>query len=230
MNPCHDWTHLGPMVDGRITDVPGGNGVTDGNGTSIHWDLYSNIAGTGIIYNNSGSSWLGGNWFSGSHDNPRLADFYWQIELSTVGYDASKAPMSVQLGVENGYGTDYGAPRYWSLAWSTDGVDWEVLNASSYDGEPYRMWIRTNRDWTYTIPDVPKPETKRQWHLPGNKMISLNLPVSADIWGKDKLYIRLYPALDKSGDDTSQAVSYDGAGIRNSRRSTLNYVGIRCKK
>lgn len=230
LNPSHDWTHLGPMVNGVITDVPGGNGVTDGNGTSIHFDHYSNIPKTGIIYSNSGSSWLGGNWFSGDHNNPRLADFYWQMTLSTVGYDASLAPMSVQLGVNNGYGTDYGAPRYWMLAWSNDGSTWHTVTESDYEGEPYKMWIRTDNQWSYTIPDIPKPETKRQWHLPGNKMISLNIPTTADIWGKEQIYIRLYPAMDKSGDDASQAVSYDGAGIRNSRRSCLNYVGIRCKK
>ena len=230
MNPCFDWSHLGPMVDGRITDVPGGNGVTDANGTSIHWHHHSNIAGIGVIYDNSGSAWLGGNWFSGDHNNPKLQNYYWQIDLSTEDYDASAAPLSVQLGVHNGYGSDYGAPRYWTLAWSTDGSSWNELNGDSYDGEQYKMWIRTDSEWTYTVPDVPKPETKRQWHLAGDKYISLNLPAAADIWGKEHLYIRLYPAADKSGDDAAQAVSYDGAGIRNSRRSCLNYVGIRCKK
>ena len=59
---------------------------------------------------------------------------------------------------------------------------------------------------------------------------SVNLPGSANVWGKDVVYIRLYPAKDLSGYNGSAPVSYDEAQICNNRRSCLNYVGIRCQK
>lgn len=213
-----DWTHLGPVVDGKIVDIPGGNGVTDALGRSIHWNPLSYCNLCGIIQGQNGSSWHGGNWFSGDHANPKLNEFFWEIAVSTEGYDASKAPLSIALGVSNAYGDDTGAPRYWTLAWSTDKVHWTPVYAPG-------------KDYSYTIPDFPIISSQKQYNLPGNKYICINLPKNADVWGKEYVYIHLFPAKDLSGyNGASDGVSYDGTTICNNRRSCLNYVGIRCQK
>lgn len=225
-----DWTHLGPVVDGVITDIPGGNGVTDVLGRSIHWNPLSYLNTCGIIQGQNCSSWHGGNWFSGSHSTPQLEKYYWEIAFSTEGLGAANAPLSVNLGVSSAYGDDTGAPRYWTLAYSTDHVSWTALNAASFSGEGWRDDTAKGEDYTYTIPDFPLLASKKQYNLPGNKYISVNLPSSAAVWGKDLVYVRMYPAKDLSGYNGSSAVSYDGTTICNNRRSCLNYVGIRCKK
>jgi len=226
-----DWTHLGPVVDGKIADIPGGNGVVDALGRSIHWSPLSYLNICGLIQGQNGSSWHGGNWFSGDHNNPRLKDFYWEIAFSTEGLAGSNAPLSINLGVSSGYGDDTGAPRYWNFAWSTDKENWTVVTGSSYDGEDFIDDTAKGEDYTYTIPDFPLVASKKQYNLPGNKYVSINLPSSADIWGKELVFLRLYPAKDVSGfNGASGGVSYDGTTIFNNRRSCINYVGIRCKK
>lgn len=225
-----DWTHLGPVVNGVITDLPGGNGVFDAQGRSIHWNPISYVSTTGLIQGQNCSSWHGGNWYSGDPSNPKLDQYHWEIAFSTEGLDASRAPLSVNLGVSNAYGDDTGAPRYWTLAYSTDGSSWTEVNASSYSSESWRDDTAKGTDYTYTIPDFPLIASKKQYNLPGNKYVSVNLPSSADIWGKEMVYVRLYPAKNLSGSNLSAAVSYDSAAITNNRRSCINYVGIRCKK
>lgn len=225
-----DWTHLGPVENGVITDNPGGNGVFDALGRSIHWNPLSYFNTCGIIQGQNCSSWHGGTWYSGNHSSPKLEEYYWEIAFSTEELTSASAPLSVNLGVSNAYGDDCGAPRYWTLAWSTDKSNWHKVNASSYGGETWIDDTAKGEDYTYTIPDFPVLASKRQYNLPGNKYISVNLPSAADVWGKETVYIRLYPAKDMSGYNGSAPVSYDEAQICNNRRSCLNYVGIRCQK
>lgn len=224
-----DWTHLGPVMNGVITDIPGSNGVYDALGNNIHWKPISYCSTCGIIQGENGSSWHGGNWFSGNHDNPKLDEYYWEIAFSTEGYTAAAAPLSVNLGVSSAYGDDTGAPRYWTLEYSTDQHNWTSVTGASEGGD-WVDYTAKGSDYTYTIPDFPLVASKRQYNLPGNKYISINLPDYADVWGKQTVYIRLHPAKDLSGYNGSAAVSYDSAPIANSRRSCLNYVGIRCQK
>lgn len=225
-----DWTHLGPVSGGVITDIPGTNGVFDALGRSIHWNPLSYCNLCGIIQGQNGTSWHGGTWYSGDHANPKLEEYYWEIGFSTEGLSASMAPLSVTLGVSNAYGDDNGAPRYWMLSWSDDKTSWHPVTASSYASEAWTDDTAKGEDYTYTIPDFPIISSQRQYNLPGNKYISINLPSSADVWGKEMIWIRLYPAMDKSGYNGAGAVSYDDAPISNNRRSCLNYVGIRCQK
>ena len=213
-----DWTHLGPVEGGVITDIPGTNGVNDALGRPIHWNPLSYCNLCGIIQGQNGTSWHGGYWYSGDHSNPKLDQYYWEIELSTEDFTSASAPLSVALGVSSAYGDDTGAPRYWTLAWSTDKVHWNPVYAPG-------------KDYTYTIPDFPIISSQKQFNLPGNKYICINLPKSADVWGKEHLYIHLFPAKDISGyNGAAGGVSYDGTTIYNNRRSCLNYVGIRCQK
>ena len=225
-----DWTHLGPVVGGVITDIPGTNGVNDALGRPIHWNPLSYCNLCGIIQGQNGTSWHGGNWYSGDHANPKLEEHYWEMGFSTAGLSASMAPLSITIGVSNAYGDDNGAPRYWMLSWSDDKTVWHPVTASSYVSEPWVDDTAKGEDYTYTIPDFPIISSQRQYNLPGNKYVSINLPSSATVWGKEMIWIRLYPAMDKSGDSGVGGVSYDAAGICNNRRSCLNYVGIRCQK
>lgn len=223
-----DWTHLGPVSGGRITDIPGTNGVFDALGRSIHWSPLSYVNTCGIIQGANGSSWHGGTWYSSSAS---LSSYYWEIAFSTEGLDASNAPLVLNLGVSSAYGEDNGAPRYWMLAYSSDKKNWTTVTAGDYAAEEWVDYTVKGDDYTYTIPDFPIISSQKQYNLPGNKYISVNFPSSADVWGKQTLYLHLYPAKNLSGDrSASVGLSYDAAPIRNSRRSALNYVGVRCKK
>lgn len=223
-----DWSHLGPVSGGRITDIPGTNGVFDALGRSIHWSPLSYVNTCGIIQGANGSSWHGGTWYNSASS---LDSYYWEIAFSTEGLDASNAPLVLNLGVSNAYGEDNGAPRYWMLAYSSDKVNWKTVTAGNYGAEEWVDYTVKGEDYTYTIPDFPIISSQKQYNLPGNKNISINFPSSADVWGKQTLYLHLYPAKNLSGDRTAAVgLSYDAAPIRNSRRSALNYVGVRCMK
>lgn len=228
---AQDWTHLGPVRDGRITDIPGNNGVFDALGRSIHWSPLSYVSTCGIIQGANGTGWYGGYWWSGSTSDPKLDQYFWEIEVSTAGLDASHAPLSLNLGVSQAYGEDCGAPRYWLMEYSTDKVNWTSVTDESYGAESWVDFTAKGQDYTYTIPDFPVIASKKQYNLPGNKYVSINFPAGADVWGKDALYIHLHPAKNLGGNNAAAiGVSYDGAAIANSRRSVLNYVGIRYKK
>ncbi|MBQ7268401.1 MAG: BACON domain-containing protein [Bacteroidales bacterium] len=228
---AQDWTHLGPVENGRITDIPGGNGVYDALGRSIHWSPLSYANTCGIIQGVNCSGWMGGYWWSGTSASPDLEAYFWEIEVSTVGLDASNAPLSLNLGTNNGYGEDSGAPRYWLLEYSTDKQHWTGVTAADYGAESWVDLTAKGEDYTYTIPDFPIIASKKQYNLPGNKYISINFPGSADVWGKEALYIHLRPAKNLGGSNVAAGgISYDGSAIANSRRSVLNYVGIRYKK
>lgn len=225
-----DWTHLGPVNGGTITDIPGSNGVFDYYGNNIHWKPLSYCSTCGIIQGENGSSWHGGYWFSGDHSAPALEDYYWEIAFCTSDYTPANAPLSVNLGLSSAYGDDTGAPRYWYLTYSTDKVNWHYVTADSYASETWVDLTAKGTDYTYTIPDFPLVASKRQYNLPGNKYVSVNLPSNADVWGKETVYVRLHPAKDVSGYNGASAVSYDSAQIVNNRRSCINYAGIRCQK
>ena len=225
-----DWTHLGPVSGNVITDIPGTNGVNDALGRPIHWNPLSYCNLCGIIQGQNGTSWHGGNWYSGDHANPRLENYYWEIAFSTKELSSSAAPLSLTIGVSNAYGDDNGAPRYWLMSWSDDKSTWHPVTAASYSGESWVDYTVKGSDYTYTIPDFPIISSQRQYNLPGNKYISINLPSSAAVWGRETIWIRLRPAMDKSGYNGAGAVSYDDATICNNRRSCLNYVGVRCQK
>ena len=60
--------------------------------------------------------------------------------------------------------------------------------------------------------------------------MSFTLPVTADLFGKETVYIRLIPAKDISGYDGVLPISYDGATIQNVKRACLSYVAVRYNK
>ena len=60
--------------------------------------------------------------------------------------------------------------------------------------------------------------------------MSFTLPPEEDLWGREKILIRLMPAKDVSGYDGSRPISYDGSTIQNVRRAVLSYAAIRCNK
>lgn len=202
ISPSQDWSSLGPL-----------------SGTA-----------SGIVPQSDAPAWFAAKWFSGNHADPKLDDYYWQIEFSTAELTAANAPLSVQVAAFNTVGADVGAPRYWWLKYSTDGENWQTLTADSYSGDMVQL-TSVGTEWTYTVPDYPKSGSYRQYHCPGAKNMSFTLPVSADLFGKDEVYVRLMPARDVSGyDGGGTLISYDGATIQNVKRACLSYVAVRYNK
>lgn len=198
ISPSQDWSSLGPL-----------------SGTA-----------SGIVPQSDAPAWFAAKWFSGNHADPKLDEYYWQIEFSTAELTAANAPLSVQVAAFNTVGADVGAPRYWWLKYSTDGENWQTLTADSYSGDFVQL-TSVGTEWTYTVPDYPKSGSYRQYHCPGAKNMSFTLPVTADLLGKETVYIRLIPAKDISGYDGVLPISYDGATIQNVKRACLSYVAVR---
>jgi len=201
ISPSQDWSSLGPL-----------------SGTA-----------SGIVSQTEGPAWFGAYWFSGNHADPKLNEYYWQIEFSTTGLTEANAPLSVQVAAFNTVGADVGAPRYWWLKYSADGETWHTLTADSYTGN-FVQNTSVGTEWTYTVPDYPKNGSYRQYHCPGAKNMSFTLPVSTDLFGKEAVYVRLMPAKDISGYDGLLPISYDGTTIQNVKRSCLSYVAVRYNK
>ena len=172
---------------------------------------------------------MGAYWCSGNHADPKLEEYYWQIQFSTADLSLANAPLSVQIAAFNTVGMDVGAPRYWWLKYSSDGENWETLKADSYTGDIVQ-YTSVGNEWTYSVPDYPKNGSYRQYHCPGAKNMSFTLPVSADLFGKDNVYVRLMPAKDVSGYDAQIPISYDGAKIQNVKRACISYAAVRCNK
>ena len=166
-----DWTHLGPVVDGRITNPSGGNGVTDSDGTSAHWSVHSSTNISGLIIDENGSGWYCSKWTD---------DQYVRAEFNTEGLSENNFPISITFGAINGLGESVGAPRYWQLDWSVDGKTW-------------------NKVADYTVPDFPIVYKKRTWQCPGYKMMTFNLPENSALLGKSKVYVRLKASSQQAG-------------------------------
>lgn len=228
-----DWTHLGPVKNNKITDLPGSCGVKDADGIDIHWSPYSSLSTSGVIQSANGSAFRASYWYdiANSHSKPRLNEYYWQMDFSTSGLSSANAPLSIQLGSVNGTGSYYGAPRYWVLKWSVDGKLWETLGLSSYNSEEFvdltgKMGEHDGKDYTYSVPDFPVQTDRKIYNCPAYKYMSFTIPASADIWGKEHVYVRLHAAMDISGYDGS----YDGDDICNNRANNINYAAVRYRK
>lgn len=165
-----DWSHLGPVEGGRITDPAGGNGVEDYDGNSAHWSVYSLVNVSGLIIDENGSGWYTTKWND---------DQYIKVEFSTEGLIAANFPLSVSFGAINGLGESVGAPRYWQLEWSVDNTKWTKFAE-------------------YTVPDFPIVYKKRPWQCPGYKMMTFNLPENPSLLGT-KVYVRLKAANTQAG-------------------------------
>lgn len=201
ISPSQDWSSLGPLSG----------------------------SASGIVPQSKGPAWMGAYWCSGNHADPKLEEYYWQIQFSTADLSIANAPLSVQIAAFNTVGMDVGAPRYWWLKYSSDGENWETLKADSYTGDIVQ-YTSVGNEWTYSVPDYPKNGSYRQYHCPGAKNMSFTLPVSSELFGKDNVYVRLMPAKDVSGYDAQIPISYDGAKIQNVKRACISYAAVRCNK
>ena len=170
-----DWSHLGPLENGLISNPSGGNGVYDYLGNSAHWNVYSLVPQSALIYMDNGSAWASGSWSTSK---------WWQADISTLGLDASNFPISVQFGASNSLGEGVGAPRYWKLEYSTDGSSYHTVTG-------------------YTVPDFPIVYKLKPWQCPGFKMFTFNLPEDSELLGKERVSIRLIPADNRAGTDES---------------------------
>ncbi len=205
---CNDFSHLGPYTyGGSITKPENGNGVFDAMGRSAHWYV-SGTQKSGAIYSEytgkpsnwskcNGAAWCTLAW--------NLSQ-YWCCEFSTENLDTDNSPLSIQFGTMNHIGY-FGAPRYWAVEWSTDGINW-------------------NRVATYSVPDFPASNTRKVFQLPGTKYVSVNLPDNA--LGQPLVYVRLIPAMLGVGSDSVYFSS--GASFTSNRFNAINYFAIRYKK
>lgn len=198
-----DWTLLGPYEDGQLTDITTGNGIWC-YGQSAVWftsGSQENMGRTqGRIDLSCGSAWSATGWDA--------IDKYWQVEFSTSGLSAANAPMSVQIGAVNGYGDRVGGPRNWKMVYYTSDNADEVEIAA------------------YTVPDFPVKGNRRVWHCPGHKYMSFTIPADADVWGKDKVTIKMIP-VDKKADNGN---SYSNGTIDKNMDNAINYFAVRCNK
>jgi len=196
-----DWTHLGPMAGGEITDPARGNGVEDFYGVKSEWEPYSTVSTTALIMKSSGW-YAGSNWWSGSSFGKS-----WQARFSTIGLTSANFPISIQMGVYNGLGQTVGAPRYWTVEYSADGQAW------NYAG-------------SYTVPDFPILSNRKAWQCPGPKYVSITLPEDETMLGQALVYVRMHPSSNLAGEPGS----YDGGTIVSGRESCMNYFAVRYKK
>lgn len=170
-----DWTHLGPMENGEISDPYRGNGVVDYYGVQSEWEPYSGVATTALVLKSSA-------WYSNS-DWKTLANA-WTAIVSTEGLTRDNFPLSVQFGVFNGLGQSIGAPRHWRLEYSTDGSLWKAVS-------------------DYTVPDFPVLSNRKAWQCPAPKYISITLPEDPALLDNSQLRIRLRPYVNKGGNSTT---------------------------
>ena len=169
-----DWTLLGPLVDGLITDPSLGNGVYDYFGRSAQRTI-STYASTGQLVETAGSAWRDTNWSPEKN---------WRATFSTEGLTAANLPLSVQFGVCGGLGELVGGPRYWVAEYSADGSNWTEFGS-------------------YTVPDFPVRSSRKAWQCPGYKYISFTLPEDEEMLGKKKVYIRMHPVDKRAGTSTT---------------------------
>lgn len=208
---CNDFTHLGPYTyKGTIPRPENGNGIFDALGRSAHWYVYGSVGTTGVIYSNyttSGSDWTVSNGSAWCIDG-WSRDQFWCSEFSTANLTADNYPVSVQFGIFNHIGYT-GAPRYWSVEWSSDGSNWEAVKQK------------------FSVPDFPSTTARRVWQLPGAKYVTVNLP--ADAIGRDKVFVRIVPA-GISGIGTDSSYYSASSSYNNARYNALNYFSVRCNK
>lgn len=188
-----DFTHLGPYVFGGK--------ITDtGNGNGV----YDRNGRQAHFYVSSSTattgiiaSQNGSQWYSDAWSESR----FWCCEFSTK--DINGSYMSVQLGAMHKHDI-VGCPRYWAIEWSTDKSDWKLVKE-------------------YTVPDYIMVGNPQVWQYAGPKYVTATFPAGADVWNKDKVYIRLRPASNAAGTEES----YDGGTIVSSHYSALNYFAVR---
>ena len=167
-----DWTHLGPMEDGIITDPAGGNGVYDYYGNSAHWSIYSAVSTTALLLEENGSAWACSQWSVAK---------YWKAQFTTEGLTESNFPLSVQFGAVSGLGEEVGAPRYWILEYSVDeGTSWEYVDE-------------------YTVPDFPILSNRKPWQCPGPKYMTFTLPHDSRLLDNSKVMVRMHPKNTSAG-------------------------------
>lgn len=199
-----DWTHLGPMEGGVITDASRGNGVYDADGNPVEWAPSSSVTTTGLLLNASG-------WYAGSNWGPSkywMASFRTTATASAPALTAANFPISVQFGAVSGLGQNVGAPRYWCIEYRT-----------SSEGE----WIEVGK---YTVPDFPILSNRKPWQCPGPKYVSVTLPEDGNLLNNDNVFVRLRPVSNVAGSSDN----YDESTVVNGRQTELNYFAIRFNK
>lgn len=142
-----------------------------------------------------GQGWANAYWWDGANDCGEA----WLLKFSTAGITADHLALTFSA-MHNAIG----APRYWSVEWSTH-------------GEKLGKWEHIA---DYTVPDPVNWSNTLPTQLAGSKNVSLELPV--EMLGKSTVYLRLKAARNQAG----TATAYDGAAIGSGKASALSYVAI----
>jgi len=127
----------------------------------------------------------------------------WVMKCSTQGLSGSQ--LSMQLATFN---NTPGAPRYWTVEYSTNGTlsgPWATVA-------------------NYTVPDIASWDNTLLTQLSGWKNINVPLPLS--LLAQSTVYIRLRPRDNKAGTSST----YDGGTINTSAANTISYLSIRYNK
>lgn len=150
--------------------------------------------GNGTI---AGGAWRAYPWWDAAND----CGIGWTLRLSTAGI-ASASRIAIAFSAVDG---NIGSPRYWAVEWSEH-------------GERLGEWTRITE---YTLPDLVTWGANQTlpYVLPGEKNLSFELP--NEILGRECVYIRLIPTVNKAGTKTS----YDSGTIGN-YWSQIGYLTI----
>jgi len=188
-----DFTHLGPWIFGGKI-----SDTRNGNGVVDRDGRSAHFC----VSSSTATTGIiidtnGSQWRSDGWSESR----FWCCEFSTA--DITGSHLSVQLGAMHQHDV-VGCPRYWAIEWSTDAESWKLLKE-------------------YTVPDYIMVGNPRVWQYAGPKYVTATFPSDADIWGKDKVYVRLRPSADIAGTEDS----YSGGTIVSTRYSALNYFSVR---
>lgn len=143
----------------------------------------------------SGQGWANAYWWDAANDCGEA----WLLRFSTAGITANRLALTFSA-MHN----VIGAPRYWSVEWSTHG---EKTGAWEHIAD-------------YTVPDPVNWGNTLYTQLSGSKNISLELP--AEMLNKGTVYLRLKAARNEAGSTTA----YDGVTIGSGKASALSYVAI----
>ena len=175
-----------------------GSGVVDANGVKVDGAQISSAENSSAGSRGTIDSSYGCAWTASKWINGS-SYHYWLVELSTASVSGSH--LAMQFAVCN---TAIGAPRYWNVEWSTDKSTWKKA------GE-------------YTVPDIAQWSYTAYWQLCGYKHVNVELP--NELFGQEKVYIRLIPNSGLAG----ETMSYDG-GVAGDKSSGLAYLTVRYTK
>ena len=197
--------YLGPCGTSKKKHISNGAGLILDDGTEYKpWEgdeANQNTDGKGWIATGCRISWSNKYWWNSSAGE----GYAYLVKFSTAG--VSSDFVSMQFAMYNN-SQNLRSPRYWKAQYSFDAENWTDV------GE-------------FTVNDVAIWAMRCDWQTLGTQVFDFPLPTS--ILGKDDVYIRLMPRINKAAQKTDDG--YDNSTIANdSGYNTMDYFAIRYNK